>query len=568
MGLVGKFFKHLSEDGLQETAAVTLNFLSPHRIQRRLDHYEGKAPVPVPFYGSEPHADFERADGTPRIACQLHIFYPEDCPELIGNLNEIPYSFDCWISTDTEEKAARIRSAFTGTCRARTTTIEVFANRGRDVAPLLEQLRPHIAAYDYFCHVHSKHSGTVEWGDDWRRYLYWHLFGTQANIAETFEAFESDPRLGIIYPERYPLLGENYIRYWKRYQKDILQLLGDLNVPNPQTSGPVDFPAGTMFWARVSAVHQVFEGQYPSALDFDAEGDQIDSTLAHVIERSWSYLARSNGFHSKKCFNLTAPADAPYTHERVALFVAFNVDGEVEAADEHYLSALSAIATHIIYISNGGLSAQGRATASRYADEVIERDNVGYDFGAWQEVLLSHRTLLTRGSFDELILCNNSCFGPLIPFEHIYSTMDRQYQDDEGSDTYDFWGITAFPASEEHRHHVQSFFLGFHHNVFSSSAFWSFWNNLATPTDRDKAIEDGEEMLSTSLVEAGFTWNVLCPASESYATNIGETTGYTWPYEMTILGMPFVKKKSYKMACSSQIEKLEGFLGSDLLGCR
>ena len=58
-----------------------------------------------------------------------------------------------------------------------------------------------------------------------------------------------------------------------------------------------DFPAGNMFWARTSAVYQIFNEKVIKKTP--EERGQIDGTVLHAIERIWPYLAKLNGFYYK-----------------------------------------------------------------------------------------------------------------------------------------------------------------------------------------------------------------------------------------------------------------------------
>lgn len=46
------------------------------------------------------------------IAVQIHMFYLETMDETIENLNYIPFKYDCYISTDCEEKKRIIENTF------------------------------------------------------------------------------------------------------------------------------------------------------------------------------------------------------------------------------------------------------------------------------------------------------------------------------------------------------------------------------------------------------------------------------------------------------------------------
>ena len=61
----------------------------------------------------------------------------------------------------------------------------------------------------------------------------------------------------------------------------------------------LDFPTGTMFWAKTEALRPLFDLGL-TYQDFEAEEGQIDGTLAHAIERCLLLVAELRGFgHAK-----------------------------------------------------------------------------------------------------------------------------------------------------------------------------------------------------------------------------------------------------------------------------
>ena len=61
-----------------------------------------------------------------------------------------------------------------------------------------------------------------------------------------------------------------------------------------------NFPAGNMFWARTSAIYQIFNEQIIKLCP--KELGQGDGTILHAIERFWIYLVKINGYYYKTIF--------------------------------------------------------------------------------------------------------------------------------------------------------------------------------------------------------------------------------------------------------------------------
>ena len=227
-----------------------------------------------------------------KIAIQMHIYFPETTEELIMYTNHIPYEFDCYVSTDTMEKAIYILKKFKEQSAANKIEVQVMQNRGRDVAPFVIQIQKVIEQYEYFCHIHSKKSKHFENGDEWRIYLLQHLLGNNETVEKIIETFENNSSVGIMYPETYPnvlswiIWGDN-----KKIATDLLYKIGCV----PEFDEIPEFPAGNMFWARTEAVKQLFNYGFCFE-DFPKEDGQLDLTLAHAIERSWYYIAKANGY--------------------------------------------------------------------------------------------------------------------------------------------------------------------------------------------------------------------------------------------------------------------------------
>lgn len=500
-------------------------------------------------------------DQKPRIAIQVHVFHADLIEEIALYLRNMPVSFDCYVSTDDPGKSEEVKLVFGQIPRIKTLCVEEYENSGRDVAPFVIQMSSRISNYDYICHVHTKKSLTVQFGDAWRRYLLDNLLGGEGYIARLFDCFDDNPRLGIIMPGTYPLVQSGM--EWSGARGMVESLINETGLGCMLPDEHLIFPAGDMFWARVEAVVPLFE-QGISMNDFPEEANQTNNTLAHAIERVWCYLALANGFTTQCVLNGVATS-AELRAKRLALYIHYDPESVLSSVDLEYIKGLKEFGADIVVISNGGLDESSQRKLAELVEEVIVRDNEGYDFGAWRDVLLRFgRRSIT--DYDEVVLCNNSCVGPLSDLRMVFNKMD--------SYGYDFWGLTLYPHHEDASilnpdddgsgcipEHLQSYFLVLTKKVTTSDAFWDFWTQYAVSSDYLTTILNGELLFTQYLSEHGFSYGAYLPES----LDIGAWLGTGQPQnelglEYVVLGAPFIKKKNKVFLTPSRKRNLASLL--------
>lgn len=236
-----------------------------------------------------------------KIAIQAHVYYETLISDIIQKTNNIPVQFDLFISTDTEFKKIYIYNYVVNNTKANKFKIQIMNNKGRDVLPLLIQLKNQIKKYKYFCHLHTKKSKHINFGDEWRNYLFNNLLGNKEIISEILTYFENNKYLGIIFPEIYYKVFETFGKNILGSNKDYMNLILKKLAPYLRLSTKnLDFPMGNMFWAKFKSVYQIFLFNLNELIP--NENKQLDGTLMHGIERIWLYLAKYNGYYYKKIF--------------------------------------------------------------------------------------------------------------------------------------------------------------------------------------------------------------------------------------------------------------------------
>lgn len=250
-------------------------------VTLRTDDYS----VQVPF--GYPAEEWKSA---PVLAVICHVFYVDMVDEFTRYFSNIPFQFDLYITTDTQEKRAKLEKLFShwkGKIEVR-----LAPNRGRDIAPKLIKCRDVYDRYEYILHIHTKKSPHRRRLSGWRFHLLETLLGSTEIVKSVFEAFRSSPDLGIIAPQHFEAIyktvgwGRNF-----KIAQTLAYRMGILISPN----GLIDFPSGSMFWARSAAIKPLLDCNL--AFDeFPDEAGQLDETLGHAIERLFFFSCERAGY--------------------------------------------------------------------------------------------------------------------------------------------------------------------------------------------------------------------------------------------------------------------------------
>ena len=231
-----------------------------------------------------------KIDSRLKAALQIHAFYPDLLPALIEAIEKNSFRPDLLISvrsTDDASIAGRITRNYTGG----SVIIRVVPNRGRDLYPLYTEFAGIITSnYDVIGHVHTKKSlysvdrNTIK---QWYDFMIENMIGGRQNSMDRIlSAFSSDHSLGLVFPDDPNILdwGKNY-----EYAEQMAAKLKIRNVPEN-----IVFPAGNMFWARVSSLKKIFSLKLEFN-DYPPEPLGTDGSVLHAMERFVPLVVKSSG---------------------------------------------------------------------------------------------------------------------------------------------------------------------------------------------------------------------------------------------------------------------------------
>lgn len=202
-------------------------------------------------------------------------------------------------------------------------------------------------------------------------------------------------------------------------------------------------------------------------------------------------------------------------HAKVAIFSHYDRDNIIDEYVINYLKSIFELGFDIVFISTAEQLSQNEIDKIKvYCRDVLVKENIGYDFGAWQTGITYLAEEIDK--YDSLILCNDSVYAPLFSLNEMFIKMQGKY---------DFWGITD---SYEIHHHLQSYFMVFNQNVVSSDTFKNIWKTYRVYKIKRNIILQYEIGLSQKLLINGYSMGAYCPYSELETTQVCNASHYYW----------------------------------------
>lgn len=240
--------------------------------------------------------------------------------------------------------------------------------------------------------------------------------------------------------------------------------------------------------------------------------------------------------------------------KRAVVFAHYDKDELVDDYVIYYLKSLKETAQNIIFVSCGNLSDVEKSKLDGIVSHIIAEHHEEYDFGSYKRgfFYLKENNLLEN--IDELVLANDSCFGPFYPFTEIFTEMEKK--------DCDFWGITknnfGYRKVPNHffvrRPHIQSYFIVLKNNTFKSDDFTNFMKSIKPENSKCVVVSNYEIGLSEMLVEKGFRYDVYIDAYE----RINNMTIYKWRQLILKYKMPFMKCSLPRLV-NKNLTTIEGY---------
>lgn len=196
----------------------------------------------------------------------------------------------------------------------------------------------------------------------------------------------------------------------------------------------------------------------------------------------------------------------PVGGRRLIIYAVYDRRGEVEDYVPYALAGLRDHASHLLVVVNGSLSDIGRAKLEPFADEILVRQNVGFDIWAHKDALDHVGSEIAE--FDEVVLTNDTWFGPVRPFGPVFERM--------GARPSHFWGMTdhgqEVPNPLTNRgvlpYHLQSYWVAVRRAMLVSDEWSRYWRDLPPMLEYFDAVLTHEATFTEHFSNLGFAHDV------------------------------------------------------------
>lgn len=244
---------------------------------------------------------------------------------------------------------------------------------------------------------------------------------------------------------------------------------------------------------------------------------------------------------------------------RLSIFVFYDQDGILNRYAEYMIRCLTEVSEKIVVVVNGKITDEGRDKILSITPYIYQRENLGFDAGAYKDTFLIYLKDENLEQYDEIIMQNDTFYGPFFGWQEVFTEMESQ--------SVDFWGLSRHADSEftlggeRVVEHIQSFFLVCRKNVFLRKEFLDFWNKINYPKDLIEAVCKFEIGFSSVFKSVGCVLTSYLDIKNPALITGDGGPAYMRAFEIiSEAEFPVVKRKALSICFYENDKKLFDFL--------
>ena len=226
--------------------------------------------------------------------------------------------------------------------------------------------------------------------------------------------------------------------------------------------------------------------------------------------------------------------------KRLGVFQLFDVDGIISNYIYFLLDDLRKNVDDLMVIVCGEINGDSIDKLKKYTDRVYYRKNYGFDAYAFKDFFTKFIDINELQKYDELVLLNDTFYGPFYPFEQVFKEMAEE--------SVDFWGLTMHKKTYDLEEHLQSFFIVIRKKMFLSHYFNEFWENLKLEkVDFYHLVHNYEVKFTQFFKEQGFSYSAYVKDDILNSDTLNNYNHYAYsPFQLIkYFKMPIIKRKVF-----------------------
>lgn len=193
---------------------------------------------------------------------------------------------------------------------------------------------------------------------------------------------------------------------------------------------------------------------------------------------------------------------------RIAMYVIYDPDGKLDGFRKYYLQELRKVVDTIVAVVSGTLTPESRKELEGLADQILVRENKGLLAGSWIDGIhfIGWDVLDT---YDELLMLNDSFFGPFYPLDDMFEKMEESDSDFYGAfQNFEDKNIRELGNGHYLKHgYVRGsicYFYIIKERLLHSPEFKRYWSKTPTINDGWDAVMFNEMNFWDYVKDAGF----------------------------------------------------------------
>lgn len=167
--------------------------------------------------------------------------------------------------------------------------------------------------------------------------------------------------------------------------------------------------------------------------------------------------------------------------KRIAMYVIYDKDGILDNFRKYYLKELRKVVDCIVGVVSGTLTPESRDELSEFTDDFFVRENKGLLAGSWIDGI-KHIGWDTLDKYDELLMLNDSFFGPFYPLEEMMDAAEKSDADFYGAmqnfEEKSYTEIAGHPMKHGYFRGSICYFYIIKSRLLHSSEFKKYWSAM------------------------------------------------------------------------------------------